>query len=69
MAEENQHCENLERCPVFKYFRKFAKQIYIDIYCEGDYVICRRRQLWVEGKPVPENLLPHGGTLWDSDKV
>jgi hypothetical protein len=35
------------------------------MYCQGDYETCERYQLRQQGKPVPENLLPHGGTLWD----
>lgn len=62
---ENCDCEYLEGCPIFKHFRKYAQQVYIDIYCQGDHSICKRRQLRLAGEPVPENLLPYGGTLWD----
>ncbi|MFC1960460.1 hypothetical protein ACFLYO_07095 [Chloroflexota bacterium] len=68
MSEAQKGCPYLEGCPIFKYFRKYAQQIYIDIYCQGDYEICKRRELCVAGETVPENLLPHGGTLWDDDK-
>ena len=60
----DQSCEYLEGCPMFKYFREFVKQVYIDMYCMGMYEKCRRRKLRVAGKPVPENLLPYGGKLW-----
>jgi len=58
-------CNFIDQCPMFKYFRSSAKKIYMEVYCQGDYTICRRRQLRLAGEPVPENLLPHGGTLWD----
>ncbi|GAB4574263.1 MAG: hypothetical protein Kow0077_19880 [Anaerolineae bacterium] len=66
MDDQHNCCENLEKCPIFKYFRKYAQQVYIDIYCQGDYSICKRYQLRQAGQPVPENLMPHGGTLWDT---
>jgi hypothetical protein len=68
MSDASPRCLYLEGCPIFKYFRKFAKQVYIDIYCEGDYTICQRYNLRQADQPIPENLLPHGGTLWDEDK-
>lgn len=68
MSTETNTCPFLEGCPIFKHFRRYAQQIYIDIYCQGDYEICKRRQLRLEGQAVPENLLPHGGTLWDGDQ-
>jgi hypothetical protein len=61
-------CEYVEGCPMFKYFRSIAKKVYAEIYCLGDYEVCRRRQLRQAGEPVPQNLLPHGGKLWDDDQ-
>ncbi|HEC21290.1 MAG TPA: hypothetical protein ENI95_00065 [Chloroflexi bacterium] len=58
-------CQFVEGCPIFKYFRRYAIKVYLEMYCEGNYERCRRRQLRLAGKPVPANLLPHGGTLWD----
>lgn len=64
---EKQVCEFIEGCPMFKYFRRIAKQIYMDTFCEGNPDICKRRQLRLAGEPVPMNLLPHGGKLWDDN--
>lgn len=64
MAER---CEHLETCPMFKYFRKAAERVYRETFCEGDPSICKRRQLRNAGQPVPANLLPHGGKLWDDN--
>jgi hypothetical protein len=58
-------CEFLDGCPMFKYFRNSAKRVYVGFYCRGKYETCRRRQLRLAGQPVPKNLLPHGGKLWD----
>ncbi len=58
-------CPYLEGCPLFKYFRAYAKKAYLRMYCQGDYETCERYLLRQQGKPVPENLLPHGGTLYD----
>lgn len=61
-------CEFIEPCPMFKYFNNSAKKVYAQCYCQGNYEMCQRRKLRLAGKPVPENLLPHGGTLWDEKK-
>jgi hypothetical protein len=62
-------CEYLEGCLILKYLRGFEKETYVEMYCEGTYVKCRRRKLHVAGKPVPENLLPYGGKLWEEDDI
>ena len=64
---DEQACDYLEGCPIFKYFRRSAKKVYIDMYCEGNYERCQRFLLRTEGEEVPTNLLPHGGTLWDEN--
>jgi len=61
---EKPRCENTETCPMFKYFRRVAQEVYRNLYCEGDFEICARRRLRLAGQPVPANLLPHGGKLW-----
>lgn len=61
---DSQGCEFLEGCPIFEHFHRYAKQVYIDMYCKGDCTTCKRYQLRTAGQPVPKNLLPHGGTLW-----
>ncbi len=60
----SQSCEYIDGCPMFKYFRAIAKKIYMELYCEGDFETCQRRQLRIAGKPVPGSLLPYGGHLW-----
>jgi hypothetical protein len=62
-------CEFIEGCQMFKYFRDYAKKVYAEFYCQGNYVSCRRRQLRLAGQPVPQNLLPHGGKLWEDGKA
>ena len=32
-------------------------------YCKADYEQCARHRLSVEGKPVPQNLMPNGALL------
>ncbi len=57
-------CENTSICPMFKYFRKVAQDVYRSMFCEGDFEACARRKLRLSGQSVPANLLPHGGKLW-----
>ncbi len=52
---------------MFKYFRRVAERVYREFFCEANYETCVRRQQRLQGKPVPANLLPHGGKLWDDD--
>lgn len=63
-----QQCEYIDGCPMFKYFRNVAKRIYSDVYCTGDFQICERRKRRNAGLSVPDNLLPHGGKLWEDDQ-
>jgi hypothetical protein len=62
-------CEFLTGCPMFKYFRDYAKKVYAEFYCQGNYASCRRRQLRMAGKAVPQNLMPHGGKLWEDGQT
>lgn len=62
---EKEHCPNLQPCPIFHYFKEYAKEVYRAMYCEGDYTTCVRYQLKLRGQPVPENLMPYGGSLWE----
>jgi hypothetical protein len=61
----SENCSFIEGCPIFRYFRVSAKTVYMDMYCMGNFERCKRRKLRLAGQPVPDNLLPHGGTLWD----
>lgn len=60
-----QACHFIEGCPIYKYFRQSAKRVYMNMYCEGNYETCARFTLRKAGQPVPDNLLPHGGKLWE----
>jgi hypothetical protein len=64
-----ERCQFVEGCPIYKYFRRIAAEITRETYCEGPYFTeCARRKLRLAGQPVPDNLLPHGGKLWEDDK-
>lgn len=60
-----QHCQFLEKCPMFEYFCRSAKKVYRAAYCEGDYEKCERRKRRLSGEPVPNSMLPQGTLLWD----
>ena len=60
-------CQFVEACPMFKYFKRFAQKVYLSMYCEGYFADCKRRELRLAGKPVPETLLPNGSTLWNTE--
>jgi len=64
----DQGCEYLEKCPMFRYFGAVAKYVYQRIYCQGNPGICARRKLRLEGKPVPENLMPQGTKMWPDNE-
>jgi hypothetical protein len=64
MADDKRCCPFIEPCPMFKYFRKYAKVIYQNTYCLGNYEqTCARYKLRIAGKPVPPDLMPHGAML------
>ena len=67
MNQAPDRCEFVEQCPMFKYFRRVAERIYREFFCEGHYELCARRRLRTGGQPVPDNLLPHGGKLWEDN--
>lgn len=60
---DNHSCPNIERCPMFPYLRTCAREVYMDVFCEGNYKICKRYQLRQRGETVPPNMLPHGGLM------
>ncbi len=62
-------CEYIEACPMFKYFRDYTKKVYARVYCQGKFGACERRKLRQQEQQVPQNLLPHGGKLWDDDQT
>lgn len=55
-------CPNVDKCPVFEYFLCYAKKVYMDVYCQGNYAICKRYVLRCQGKPVPPDLMPYGSS-------
>jgi len=63
MVSEQQTCEFLATCPQFAYFSEHDWQVYITLYCRGNFTVCRCRQLLANGEPVPANLLPYGGVI------
>lgn len=67
LEKESPCCNFLKGCTMFARFHRYARDAYIDMYCQGDYETCQRRRLRLAGKAVPENLLPFGGTLWDAE--
>ena len=60
-----QQCQFLEKCPMFEYFCRAAKEIYRYAYCEGNYDNCERRKRRLSGETVPQSMLPQGSYLWD----
>lgn len=62
-------CQFADQCPMFRYFDRIAEFVYRQAYCENDYQSCARRQLRLEGYPVPENLMPQGTKLWQDGAV
>jgi hypothetical protein len=56
-------CPFVQGCPVFKYFKSYAIQVYMDAYCLGQYLTCERHKLRTSGQPVPADLLPMGARL------
>jgi hypothetical protein len=64
---QTNHCPFIEGCPMFKYFQKFMKKVYLNMYCQGFYRDCERRTLKLSGKEVPAQMLPNGDMLWDPE--
>jgi hypothetical protein len=61
---DKKHCPFVEGCPMFKLFHNYAKDVYKEVYCLGNYQsTCLRYRKRAAGETVPENLMPHGGTL------
>jgi hypothetical protein len=60
----DEHCQFLDKCPMFKYFNRAAQKVYIQVYCKGNFASCARRRLRLAGEAVPVNLMPHGSKLW-----
>ncbi|MBN2302910.1 MAG: hypothetical protein JXQ72_00445 [Anaerolineae bacterium] len=68
-GKTDERCQYVAGCPIYKYFRRVMEKIYRETYCEGEFFTdCQRRKLRLAGELVPDNLLPHGGKLWEDDK-
>ena len=61
-------CTYIEGCPMFKYFRRFMKKVYMTMYCQGYYQDCARRELRMSGKEVPDVMLPNGNMLFEDER-
>ena len=54
-------CEHMAKCPIYTLFRsKSTKDVFITLYCQGQYQNCERKKLKDKGETVPEHLLPNG---------
>jgi len=66
----NRQCQFTDACPMFEYFQRSARTVYMNMYCLNFCTDCCRRQRRLAGKPVPDDLLPTGerlGIIEDDD--
>ena len=56
-------CQFADECPAFAHFSRMPNNVNLEVYCQGDFGSCKRRQLHMSGQPVPSNLAPYGGRL------
>lgn len=48
-------------CPMTRYYKEGKlDRKWIELYCKGDWLSCKRYQLEAEGIPHPDNMLPDG---------
>jgi hypothetical protein len=50
-------------CPLFKFFETGDRNVFITIYCKGDFTDCEHRARRLAGLEVPERMLPSGNML------
>jgi len=66
------HCENIAKCPAFKYFGMGDVNKFVEIvntYCLSENrVNCARYKVKSTGQTVPPNLLPDGTTMPGENK-
>jgi hypothetical protein len=63
-------CQLAGECPIFAYFNQMANNMNLEMYCQGNFGGCKRRQLLMSGELVPADLAPHGGVLsFDADRT
>ncbi|MBN1289222.1 MAG: hypothetical protein JXA49_06260 [Actinobacteria bacterium] len=54
-------CPYCVTCPVFECFRiESTRNVFINLYCWGNFHKCERMQARGRGEAVPDNLLPNG---------
>ena len=57
-------CEFMEKCPIYgKFSFEGLENVFIALYCKGDFDNCERKKLKISGQEVPEKLLPNGKYL------
>jgi hypothetical protein len=56
-------CQFYEGCPLFKFFQSSDREVFIKIYCKGDFTDCERRTRRLAGLEVPERMLPSGNMI------
>ena len=57
-------CSHMRTCALFpKFGMKAALKVWQTYYCEGQFASCARYRLALEGRPVPDTLLPNGKEL------
>ncbi len=62
---EGKECEyDVKGSSIYNRFRlDSTKDLFISLYCQGNFEKCERRRLRKQGKPVSEKLLPNGEYL------
>jgi hypothetical protein len=57
-------CRLLEHCPLIRKLQsKEAAELFILLYCRGDWHRCRRWLAYFRGEVVPDDLTPNGRRL------
>jgi DNA polymerase len=56
-----QNCKWYELCPMRRYYEQGKlNRKWIELYCRGDWSICKRFEMEEKGKYHPDNMLPDG---------
>ncbi|MEW5849810.1 MAG: hypothetical protein AB2A00_13410 [Myxococcota bacterium] len=57
-------CSHMDNCGMYALFNYSATlQVWKINYCTADYERCERYKRSLEGRPVPQNLMPNGVLL------
>jgi len=63
-AAPKKSCSHVSSCELFpKFAMKAALKVWQTYYCEAQFESCARYKLALEGRPVPQTLLPNGKEL------